>query len=266
MRNKRVAIAGLGGVGGGHLLTLARLGVGAFNLADFDTFGLANFNRQAGAMMSSIDRPKLDVLVEMAKDINPELDVRLFPNGVSEQNLPEFLRGVDLYVDGLDFFVFQARRATFAACETLNVPAITAAPLGMGTAVLTFLPGKMTFEEYFRLEGHTESEQALRLLLGLSPRMLQFAYLADPTAVKLQERRGPSTIIACQMCAGVAATEALKILLKRGKLYAAPWGLHYDAYRNKLVKTWRPGGSRNPLQRFMIAMCRRHLERMSTDN
>lgn len=259
MRNKRIAIAGLGGVGGGHLLTLARLGVGAFNLADFDTFGLANFNRQAGAMMSSIDRPKLDVLVEMAKDINPELDVRLFPNGVSEKNLPEFLRGVDLYVDGLDFFVFQARRATFAACETLNVPAITAAPLGMGTAVLTFLPGKMTFEEYFRLEGHTESEQALRLLLGLSPRMLQFAYLADPTAVKLQERRGPSTIIACQLCAGVAATEALKLLLKRGKVMAAPWGWHFDAYRNKLIRTWRPWGNRNPIQRIALAIAKRQL-------
>jgi len=50
LRSKRIAIAGMGGVGGGHLLTLTRLGVGAFNIADFDAFELANFNRQAGAM------------------------------------------------------------------------------------------------------------------------------------------------------------------------------------------------------------------------
>ena len=49
LRDKRVAIAGMGGVGGSHLLTLTRLGIGGFHLADFDTFELANFNRQAGA-------------------------------------------------------------------------------------------------------------------------------------------------------------------------------------------------------------------------
>ena len=49
LRNKRVAIAGMGGVGGVHLLTLVRLGIGAFHIADFDTFDVANFNRQVGA-------------------------------------------------------------------------------------------------------------------------------------------------------------------------------------------------------------------------
>jgi len=46
LRGKRVAIAGLGGVGGSHLLTLTRLGIGAFHIADFDTFAIENFNRQ----------------------------------------------------------------------------------------------------------------------------------------------------------------------------------------------------------------------------
>ena len=50
LKEKRVAIAGLGGVGGFHLLTLARLGVGAFHIADFDTFDITNFNRQIGAL------------------------------------------------------------------------------------------------------------------------------------------------------------------------------------------------------------------------
>jgi hypothetical protein len=53
LRGKRIAIAGAGGVGGVHLLTLARLGVGAFTIADMDRFDLVNFNRQAGAMMST---------------------------------------------------------------------------------------------------------------------------------------------------------------------------------------------------------------------
>src|SRR5437879_10357941 len=74
LRGKRVAIAGLGGVGGSHLLTLARLGIGAFHIADFDRFELANFNRQAGATMASLGRPKAETLAAMAREINPTLD------------------------------------------------------------------------------------------------------------------------------------------------------------------------------------------------
>lgn len=261
LRRKRVAVAGLGGVGGFHILTLARLGVGAFNIADFDTFALANFNRQAGAVVSTIGRPKIEVIAEMARDINPELDLKFFPAGVSAGNLDEFMQGVDLYVDGLDFFAFRARCDTFSACARLGVPAVTSAPLGMGVAHLNFLPGRMTFEEYFRMDGHPEEEQALRFLLGLSPAALHRAYLVDPSRVNLQERRGPSTIMACQFCAGMAATEALKILLGRGPLVAAPYGLHFDAYRGKLVKTWRPGGNNNPIQRLALSLARRQFRR-----
>lgn len=262
LRAKRVAIAGMGGVGGVHLLTLARLGIGGFSVSDFDTFDIANFNRQIGAVMSSLGRKKIDVLAEMTFDINPDCDLRSFPEGVSAANLDDFLSGVNLYVDGLDFFAFEARRAAFAACHRLGIPAVTAAPLGIGTAVLVFLPGQMSFEDYFCLEGCDEEEMAIRFLLGLSPAMLQRGYLADPSRVNLAEHRGPSTVAACQLCAGVTATEALKILLGRGHVVAAPRGYQYDAYRNRLAKTWRPGGNRNPLQWIALWVARRQLRKM----
>jgi hypothetical protein len=63
--------------------------------------------------------------------------------------------------------------------------------------------------------------------------------------------------MACQLCAGLAATEVLKILLRRGPVLAAPWGLHFDAYTNRMKKTWRPGGNANPIQRLLIALARR---------
>ena len=254
---KRVAIAGMGGVGGVHLLTLARLGIGAFHIADFDTFDIANFNRQAGAMVSTLGQPKVEVLAQMARDINPGLDLKMFPDGINDGNLADFFDGVDLYVDGLDFFAFPARQATFAMCAQLGIPAITAAPLGMGTAVLSFMPGKMTFEDYFGWGDLPEEEKALRFLVGLAPAGLHGPYLVDPSAINLQERRGPSTIMGCQLCAGAAATEALKILLGRGKVMAAPHGMHFDAYRNKLVHTWRPGGNRHPLQRLAMHIIKR---------
>ena len=259
LRHKRVAIAGMGGVGGVHLLTLCRLGIGKFHLADFDTFDLVNFNRQTGAAISTLGQGKLEVMTQQARDINPELDITGFDKGVTENNLDAFLEGVDLYVDGLDFFAFQARQQVFAKCAEKGIPAITAAPLGMGTAVLNFLPGGMSFHDYFRLDDGLEAEKPLRFLMGLAPARLQMGYLADPSTVDLANRKGPSTIMACQLCAGVAATEALKILLGRGPVRTAPKGYHFDAYRNKLELTWRPGGNRNPLQRLAIAFAKHKL-------
>jgi molybdopterin/thiamine biosynthesis adenylyltransferase len=262
LRGKRIAIAGLGGVGGVHLLTLVRLGVGAFNIADMDHFELANFNRQAGASMSHLNKPKLDVMADMALDVNPELNLERFEHGVTAENIEVFLEGVDLYVDALDFFAVDARRAVFAACAERGIPAITAAPLGMGVAFLAFMPGQMTFEQYFRLEGQASEEQAIRFLLGLSPAMLQLGYLADETRVDLASGKGPSTPMACELCAGMAGTQALKILLGRGKVVAAPRGLHFDAFKNKFSTTWRPVGNANPLQRLMLMVARKKLSSM----
>ena len=262
LRTKRVAIAGLGGVGGVHLLTLARMGIGKAHLADFDTFDLANFNRQTGATVSNIGQPKIDVLARMARDINPELELRLFPQGVTSSNIEAFLADVDIYIDGLDFFAFEARERVFAACFAAGIPATTVAPLGMGAALLNFMPNRMSFERYFRLKDVPEAEKQVRFLVGLSPSMLQRGYLADPRSVDFAARRGPSTGIACQLCAGIAATQALKILLNRGRVDAAPVGLHFDAYRGALRRTWRPWGNRNPIQVIAVAIARRQIATM----
>jgi molybdopterin/thiamine biosynthesis adenylyltransferase len=257
LRSKRVAIAGLGGVGGAHLLALTRLGIGKFTLADFDHFELHNFNRQVGANVGSIGRAKIDVMAEMALGINPELDLVRFERGIDQGNAEAFLEGADLYIDGLDFFVLDVRQRIFNLCAERGIPAITAAPLGMGAALLVFLPGEMTFEEYFRMGSTSRAEKAARFLVGLSPSMLQMGYLVDPSRLDLAAGKGPSTPIACELCAGIASAEALKVLLGRGRVRAAPWGLHFDAYKNRLKRTWRPGGNAHPLQRALIALTRR---------
>ena len=259
LRNKRVAIAGGGGVGGVHLLTLARLGISKFHIADFDSFDIANFNRQVGANMTTLGQPKVEVLARMAREINPEIDIKIFPSGIDTANLPAFLEGVDLYVDGLDFFAFAIRQQTFALCAALGIPATTVAPLGMGAALINFMPGRMTFEEYFQWGDLPELDKAIRFVVGLAPAGLHRPYLVVPSAVNFKARRGPSTFMACQLCAGIAATEALKILLGRGDVLAAPRGLQFDAYRNTLARTWRPGGNRNPLHRLAIAIGKRQM-------
>ena len=261
LRARRVAIAGMGGVGGAHLLTLARFGIGAFTIADFDGFELANFNRQAGATVATLGRPKIEVLEEMARAINPELHIRRFDRGVSLTEVDDFLDGADLFVDGLDFFEIPVRERVFARAAERGIPALTAAPLGMGAGFLAFLPGGMSFERYFRFSGQPEPERFLRFLLGLAPRGLHRRYLVDMTRVDLGERRGPSTIAACQLCAGVTAVAAVKVLLRRGGVEPAPTYYQYDAYRNRLATGKLRFGNAGPLQRLKLALARRIVAR-----
>lgn len=261
LRRKKIAIAGLGGAGGVHLLTLARLGIGRFHLADLDRFALVNFNRQAGAAMGSVGEPKVQVMARLARDINPELELSLFDEGVQPHNVDAFLDGVDLYVDGLDYFVFSARRLVYDACRARGIPITFAVPLGMGAAVLNFLPGGPGFDDYFQLERAPEEEWPVRFLVGLAPALQHRSYLVYPDIVDFSIQRVPSTGLACQLCAGMAGTEALKILLGRGPVKGVPHSLQFDAYTGKLVATWRPGGNRHPLNRLAIGYVNWRLKR-----
>ena len=250
LRGKRVAIAGMGGVGGFHLLTLARLGIGGFSISDLDRFEIANFNRQTGAVIETIDKAKIDVLADMALGINPELRIRKFESGVNAINLDAFLEHADLFVDGLDFFVLDIRRKVFARCAELGIPALTAAPVGMGVGLLVFTPRGMGFEDYFRFEGRTELQQYINFLIGIAPSAIHRKYLVDAGRLDFGRRRAPSTVIGCELCASVTAAAAIKLLLGRGEIKPAPYHHHYDAYLGRLVETRLRWGNAGPIQRL----------------
>ncbi len=253
LRNMKVACGGLGGVGGDHMTVLARLGIGKFHISDLDEYDVANFNRQAGASMKTLGQPKAEVMENMLNDINPEAEVTNFKQGITHENVDAFLDGVDIYVDSLDIFAVDIRRKVFQKCYEKGIPAITAAPMGMGTSMLVFMPGKMSFEEYFCLEGLSFEDQIISFVAGVSPALLQRQYLVSTETVNFtkEESKVPSTCMGISLAAGVLCTNVLKILLNRGEVICAPRGMHFDAYRNKLKKTWRPWGNRNPRQLFM---------------
>ena len=260
LKGKTVAIAGMGGVGGVHLLTLARLGIANFHIADLDSFEIANFNRQVGAMMSTLDQPKVEVLAAMVKDINPEAKIVQFAGGVTPENLDAFLQGVDLFIDGFDFFVLDIRRKTFARCRELGIPAVTAAPVGMGVAFLLFTRDGMPFEEYFRFEGRSELRQYIHFLMGLAPSGMHRAYLVDPRRLDIVRRKAPSTMIGVELCAAHTAAQVVKVLLGRGQVRPAPFHYHFDSYLNKFQAGRRPGNN-GMLQRMKIDLVEKMLRK-----
>jgi len=150
----------------------------------------------------------------------------------------------------------------FAEAARRGLWAVTAGPVGFGTAWLSFDPNGMSFDKYFNLNDNQKiNDQILSFAVGMAPRAAHASYF-DLNYVDFNERTGPSLGLACNLASGVATAEALKILLKRGKLNPAPCYFQFDAYQQKLHKGRLRLGNRHPLQRLKRYMLRKRLKNM----
>ena len=258
----KIAIPGMGGVGGAHLITMVRTGIARFNLADFDIYEPVNVNRQFGARVPEFGRPKLQVMKEHALSINPFLEIKEFPEGLCEENIDAFLEGVSLVLDSLDFFAFDIRRQLFNKAREKGIHVITAGPLGFGSAMLIFAPDKgMGFDEYFNIvEDMKPEDQHLAFAMGLAPKALQFKYM-DASKVSFKSRKGPSLNIACQLCTGMAGTEAVRIILGKGGVKPVPYYHQFDPYLRKYCTKKLHMGNKHPWQRVRAALVKKMLSR-----
>ena len=129
LKNARVAVFGVGGVGGYVCEALARSGVGSFLLTDSDTVDITNINRQIIALTSTVGRYKVDVMAERIRDINPEATVecrRCFylPETAGEFDFSRY----DYIVDAVD--TVTAKLDIIVRAKEAGVPVISA--LGAG--------------------------------------------------------------------------------------------------------------------------------------
>ncbi len=152
LREKEIAFAGLGGVGGGAFLALVRCGASRFRLAENGIFDPPDMNRQAAAFGSTMDRPKLDVYMELARSINPDLEMAPYPHGVTADNLEEFLAGADAYVAAIDAEKGEdVKRMTPAMQERFGIPVFTCGAVGFGSIMVNFAPDGMKADEFWTL-------------------------------------------------------------------------------------------------------------------
>jgi len=263
LRKSCVGVAGAGGVGGLHLLTLARMGVGRFHLADYDTFEVSNFNRQFGATVDTIGRPKIDVMAEMVRAINPEADIRLFPQGVQPDNISSFLDGLSVVVDGIDFFAFDHRRLLFQEARKKGLYVLTSGPVGFGSTLQIFSPTGMRFDEYFGVyDGLSEFEQFVSFAVGIAPAVLHRKYM-DLSKVKLGDNRAPVVASSCMLSSGLVAAEAVNIILKRRPPKVVPHYFQFDTYLRVYKRGYLWLGARNPMQYLKRWLLRRTMRRLS---
>ena len=246
----RIAVAGAGGVGGLHILTLARLGIGKFNIADNDIFEPVNISRQFGATANTMGKNKACVLAQMVKEINPHADVRIFQEGINSGNIQNFLHEVNVFVDGLDFFEIDMRRLVFKTAREKGIFGLTSAPLGFGATLEIFSPNGMSFDEYFAISDTMEyAEKLAAFAAGLAPHPYHISYV-DMSKVSLTKRTGPALSLACTLAASLVATEVVKIITAKGRVSPVPYYRQIDLLRGKFKQGYIMMGGRNPLQKL----------------
>ena len=129
LRASRVAVFGIGGVGGHCVQALARAGVGKLDVFDDDVVSVTNINRQAVAMTSTLGKPKVDVIRDQVLDINPQAQVvchRMFyvPENADEVDLSVY----DYVVDCID--TVKAKTELIVRAKEAGVPIISAMGAG----------------------------------------------------------------------------------------------------------------------------------------
>lgn len=133
LRAAQVLVAGLGGVGGYVAEALGRAGIGRLTLLDHDVVSSSNLNRQLLALHSTLGRPKVEVMAERLRDIDPSLELTLIGEFLQPENA-EALVGAAAYdavADCIDSIACKA--ALVAACHRCGIPVISA--LGAGNCL-----------------------------------------------------------------------------------------------------------------------------------
>ncbi|HAL03038.1 MAG TPA: tRNA threonylcarbamoyladenosine dehydratase [Lachnospiraceae bacterium] len=129
LKSKRVAVFGIGGVGGYVCEALVRSGIGAFDLIDDDKVCLTNLNRQIIATRKTVGRYKVEVMKERMLDINPDVDVRLHQCFFLPENADQFpFEEYDYVVDAID--TVTGKIEIIMRAQKLKIPVISAMGAG----------------------------------------------------------------------------------------------------------------------------------------
>lgn len=220
LKQSRVLIVGLGGLGSPVALYLAAAGVGELHLADFDTVDLTNLQRQIMHDSSAVGMSKVDSALARLQAINPQVVLHAHRQALDEDSLAQAVGSVDLVLDCSDNFA--TREAVNAACVVAGKPLVSGAAIRLEGQLSVFDPRNPLSPCYHCLYGHgSEAEltcseagvlgplvglvgslqalEALKLLAGFGEPLVGRLLLIDALGTRFRElrvKRDP----ACSVC------------------------------------------------------------------
>ncbi len=178
LRDAVIGIAGTGGIGGAVALRLIRMGVRNLKLADPDQFDITNIQRQMGASLVNVGRNKAEVVAEMAYELTKDVNIDVFPEGITMESAEEFMDGCDVVMDQMDFFQIRNRYALHRAfrksdrCRFMfKIPTV-----GHSVFVFTYTKDSMPIEEVYGIPENADitPEVTRRLMERIMPELHEF--------------------------------------------------------------------------------------------
>jgi molybdopterin/thiamine biosynthesis adenylyltransferase len=242
LRTCKAAVLGVGGLGGTAFEVLVRCGIGRFSIVDRDVFEPTNMNRQVFAYRDTLGRKKIDVAAEWAREINADAEIQRFDH-VDEDNIADIFQDADVAVMAIDTLApcivasRKARELGIALVEGWALPY---------TNVRVFTPGTPTLEEAYGLptkgrrvadisEGELK-EMGLKVLMGLKSIEGVADYYSEEVLEGIRRGRIVSFAPVVWLTAVQMALEAIKVLLRWGRLALSPDFSLYDPFQHRIPR------------------------------
>lgn len=217
LKDSKIAVFGLGGVGGHCCEALARCGVGSFDLFDNDTVSLSNINRQAVATGKTVGMFKTEVMCEKIKDINPLAKVNIHNMFYLPENAESVsLSGYDYVIDAID--TVSAKIELAVRCEKLGVPLISS--MGTGNKLD---PTKLVITDIYKTEMCPLARVMRRELKNRGVKSLKVVYSTEKALKPLplcentsSKKAVPgSTSFVPSVCGLIIASEVVRDIVNR---------------------------------------------------
>lgn len=169
LRNARVCLIGVGGLGAPVALKLAGMGIGYLRIVDRDIVSRSDLHRQYLYDAQCVGQPKVEVAWRKLSRLNPDVQIDPVPESLNSINAEELIAGMDIVIDGLDRP--EPRYIVNRACNKLNIPYVFGAAIEAFGNVSTLLPGQTFCLECF-MPGLKDEDLPACGVVGVHPSIL----------------------------------------------------------------------------------------------
>jgi adenylyltransferase/sulfurtransferase len=180
LRDAKVCVVGLGGLGSPVALQLAAMGVGHLRLVDCDIVELSNLQRQPLYSIKYLGYPKVEAAAKRLSELNPNIEIEPLPLALNTDNAVDILRGVDAVADGLDRMT--PRYAINRASKKLGIPYVFGAAITTYGNASTIIPQKTPCLECF--QGNLNDDTLPKCaVVGVHPSILNIIASVEVTEI-----------------------------------------------------------------------------------
>lgn len=230
LKQSSIGIAGVGSDGGLLAERLVRFGIGKILLADFDCFQIDNINRQFGANFKTLGKNKAEIVGKELKLINPNLKLHIFKEGITKENIEEFVRKADVIVDEIDYLNPETSIMINREARKQKKYVFMGANIGWGASIFCFSPRGMSFEKYFE---YNQSSGEINLLKYVKKVPSYFSKKMVKKIIK-KKISIPSISSSVALVASFLSSELIFFLLKKKKPIIVPKFIFIDAFKRKV--------------------------------